>query len=397
MPCTAPTSQQMFDVLWKEVALWHGRMPEGIKALFEVLDSYVRIKERYKTWFARAATGRKENPEALAGVHGEHVALIADEASGVHEVIFETVRGALTNANIFLILISNPTRLSGFFYNAHHRNRQKWQALRFDSRESPLVDHGFVEDIIDDYGEESPQFSIRVKGDFPASEEDQLISNELFDASAARPKATDIGYVRSLGVDVARYGGDRTALVERQGGSLEVRKIRHDQDTVATANDVMVELKVGREQGNPYDFVFVDVIGVGAGVYDTLKDRQKNSEIPKSTRLVAVNVSETAEKSEEHMNKRVELWHRFKKWLETGSVDPKLKEESCAVKYGKPDAKGRNTLEPKEHTKERIGLSPDLADAGILTFAIGPMRRAPKETRKPGRQITGWQRTLQGR
>jgi len=167
LSATAPTAQQMFDILWKEVSLWHQRMPAWMKDIFEVQGAYVRVKEREKTWFARAATARKENPEALAGVHGENVALVGDEASGIHEAIFETSQGALTSKNIFFILISNPTRLSGFFFNTHHKLKHSWQTLQFDSEESPIVDPSFVQGIIDTYGKDSSAYLIRVKGRFP--------------------------------------------------------------------------------------------------------------------------------------------------------------------------------------------------------------------------------------
>src|SRR3990167_4390131 len=85
---TAPTSEQMHDVLWKEVALWMGKMPQELTNLFEWSAGYIRVKERPETWFARARTARKEAPEAIAGLHGEHVLIIADEAPGVVDEIF---------------------------------------------------------------------------------------------------------------------------------------------------------------------------------------------------------------------------------------------------------------------------------------------------------------------
>lgn len=80
IPCTAPTAQQMYDVLWKEVSLWHSRMPENFRDNIEVESSYVRVKAAPKSWFARAATARKEAPEALAGIHSDNTMLMGDEA-----------------------------------------------------------------------------------------------------------------------------------------------------------------------------------------------------------------------------------------------------------------------------------------------------------------------------
>jgi hypothetical protein len=324
-----------------------------------------------------------------------------DEASGVPEEIFEVAQGALTGKFVVFIMVSNPTRLSGYFYDSHHKNRDKWRRLQLSSRQSPIVEKDFVERMEQAYGAGSPQVKVRVEGEFPDSEEDQLIPRSLFDAAAARPRVRDPGYVRCLGVDVARYGGDKTVLSERQGGYMGHLKTRQDQDTVATANDVMAELRKARNDGNPFDFVMVDVIGLGAGTFDTLKDRQRNGEIPKTTRLLAVNVASAAEEEHEYTNLRAELWYRFRKALETSTIDPVFRDDACAVKYVKPDSRGRNVLEPKENTKERLSHSPDLGDSLVLTFVVGNLRRKQKDAvfdkiTNSKAPLSGWQAKLAG-
>ena len=103
IPCTAPTENQMYDVLWKEISKWLKLMPQEIQEMYEWSNTYIRIRERPETWFARAKTARKEAPEALAGVHGDWVLFVIDEASGVPEEIFNTAEGALTNKDILVI------------------------------------------------------------------------------------------------------------------------------------------------------------------------------------------------------------------------------------------------------------------------------------------------------
>lgn len=373
--CTAPTADQMYDVLWKEVARWHRKMPQALADCFEIQSAYVRVRERPETWWARARTARKENPEALAGLHGEVVIFIVDEASGVPEEIFEVAQGALTGKFVLFIMVSNPTRLSGYFYDSHHKNRDRWRRLRLNSRQSPIVESDFVDRMEQEYGKDSPQVKVRVDGEFPDSEEDQLIARSLFDAAVKRTPHRDLAHTRIMGVDVARYGGDKSVLAERQGTLHKHLKTRSDQDTVATANDVMAEVRKAEEEGNPYDFICVDIIGIGAGVYDTLMDRQMRGELSRSIQLLAVNVSETAEDEIVYHGKRVELWWRFKHGLLFGSIDRIFGDDACAVKVGKPDNRGRNTLEDKEKTKERIGHSPDHGDSIVLTYAVLNNRR----------------------
>lgn len=102
VPCTAPTSAQMFDILWKEVKIWLDKMPEEYSSQFEWTSDHVRIKESPETWFARAKTASKENTEALAGVHGDFVCMLVDEGSGVEEAVYNTAAGALTMCLIIL-------------------------------------------------------------------------------------------------------------------------------------------------------------------------------------------------------------------------------------------------------------------------------------------------------
>jgi phage terminase large subunit len=386
VPCTANTGDQLSDVLWKESKKWLNKMPEELANEYDHQSAYIRMKYSPETAFARARTAKKEAPEALAGVHADNVMMLVDEASGICEEVFETAEGALTNNNIFVLLISNPTRLDGYFFETHHKDKENWQHMQFDSRESPIVDWQFVERIKEKYGEDSPQWMVRVVGQFPDAEEDQLIPRSLFDAAAARSVIRNTLNIRCLGIDVARYGGDRTAFVEKQGNYIGLLKVRKDQDIVASANDATEILRKARAEGNQFDFVMIDVIGLGAGLFDVLLDRQKNGDISDLTTLIPVNVSETAEEENEHANKRVELWFRLKEYLATGYIDPVFRDDCCSIKFTIPDAKGRNKLEKKEDARERSGQSPDLGDAACLTLVIRNQLRKRDSGRWTGRE-----------
>lgn len=382
IPCTAPTADQMYDVLWKEVKLWIHRMPKWMADLYDHQNSYIRMVERPETWFARAKTAKKENAEALAGVHGEHILMLIDESSGVHEDIFTTAEGALTNKNIFVVMISNPTRLSGYFFNSHHKDRHNWQTLRFSCRESPIVDAQYVNRMVEKYGEGSPQVMVRVDGIFPTSEEDQFIATDLFDQAAIRHFERDLTRPRILSLDAAWFGDDACALSDRQGNLARFIKERRGQDTMATVGDVVHEVRDAEIEGNPYDFITIDVIGIGAGIYDRCKELQRQGDLPKEIKIVAVNVAEKPYDDTEFVNSRAELWQLYKDWLKTASVDPKFKDDSCAIKY-KFDSRGRLQMEKKEDMKSRGLSSPDRADSLIISFAVRATRREDIPLQQP--------------
>lgn len=163
VPVTAPTQTQMQDVLWAEINKWILRMPEPVKEKYQWTTEYVRITESPDTWFARARTGRKENPEALAGLHADFMMLLGDESSAIPDPIFEAAKSALTGGDVLFLMISNPTRLEGYFYDSHHKLRDTFRCMAFDGEESPIVDRGFVDEIIAEYGIDSDQYRYRVK------------------------------------------------------------------------------------------------------------------------------------------------------------------------------------------------------------------------------------------
>lgn len=386
LPCTAPTAKQMYDVLWKELKKWLNKMPPEISVLYDHQASYVRMKYSPETAFARASTAKKENTEALAGIHADNVLMAIDEASGVVEEVFDAAEGALTNSNIFVIMISNPTRLSGYFYDSHHSDKENWQIMRFDSRESPVVDWSFVQRILDKNGEDSPRFSVRVKGEFPDTEEDQLISFKLFDAAADRKFPRDLEAARIGGTDVARYGSDCSVHSERQGNFAAMLHERKGQDTMATCGDIVKYIRQGEEEDNPFDYWLIDIIGVGSGVFDRAKELQAEGVIPDYVKIIGVNVSTSPMDDTEYSNQRAELADKVRIWLATASIDPAFREQTCAIKYLPVDSKGRLVIEKKEDMKERGLDSPDRFDSLCLTFAIGAATRAKIRQRRAAQQ-----------
>lgn len=161
--CTAPTKYQIKDVLRGRVQLQLSKMPKHLAELFEYTSDYLRVKDNPENRYAVAKTSSKENPEALAGMHAPHILIVADEASGVEEAIFKSLEGSLTEAdNALVILISNPTRNMGYFYDSHHKNKESWQTLQLSSVDSPIVEEGYVEGYREREGEDSDEYRIRV-------------------------------------------------------------------------------------------------------------------------------------------------------------------------------------------------------------------------------------------
>ena len=128
---TAPTSGQLFDALFAELKRWIGELPKPIQDLLTVKSDRVELSAAPSEMFISARTSRAETPEALAGVHSDNVLLVVDEASGVPEKVFEAAAGSMSGHNATTILLSNPTRSTGTFYESQTRMAGSWWTQRW--------------------------------------------------------------------------------------------------------------------------------------------------------------------------------------------------------------------------------------------------------------------------
>jgi hypothetical protein len=368
---TAPTSPQLFDVLWPEVNKWFGKLPDFIKALWDVKSESIELKANPDESFISARTSRPEVPEALAGVHcaDGSVLLVGDEASGIAEAVFEAASGSMSGHEATTLLTGNPVRTSGLFFDTHNKPAVKkmWFTRQVSCLDSPRVSKDFIADMAARYGEESNAYRVRVLGLFPRSDLDTIIPYELVEAAKMRMILTNPKAPIYWGLDVARFGGDRNALAKRQGGR-QLEKIRtwRDKDLMQTAAIVKQEYDATPVAERPVA-IYVDSIGMGAGV----ADRLRQIGLP----AFGINVSEAAAFGDTYLNLRAELWYKCKEWFQTLAVwiDP-LDEDLCAelVRTRYKFSRGAKfQVESKDDMKKRGFDSPDVADAFILTFAGG--------------------------
>lgn len=370
VPCTAPTSHQLEDVLWSEIAKWHRRLSERIPALgdqFEWSAGAFRMKAAPNESFAVARTSRPERPEALQGFHSENILFLIDEASGVSDNVFEVAEGALSTEGAFVVMAANPTRQSGYFFDSHHKMRSAWAALHWNGEESPMVSRQYVENMAKKYGRQSPVFKVRVLGDFVGAA-DGVISLELLEAAKIRDVALNEAAPIVWGLDVARFGDDSCALAKRQGNH-KLGEVREwwGKDTMQTVG--IVKAEYDRAPKKPAA-INVDVIGIGSGVVDRLKELG----LP----AVGVNVAESEsvkDNPEIQFNRlRDELWWQGREWLE--AKDCKFDDDEETIgELTTPTytilSNGKIKVEGKDELKKRGVKSPNRADAWLLTFYEG--------------------------
>lgn len=366
--CTANTSAQLSDVLWGELDKWYRKLPDGMKQLLEIKAERMELLEDPKQSFAVARTARRETPEAFQGFHSPNMLFIVDEASGVDDIIFEVGRGAMSSPGAKTVMTGNPTRTNGYFYRAFHEMKAFWRTMKVPCEASSLVSKEYIDECKEEYGEDSNAYRVRVLGEFPVEGENQVIPLYLVEDAITR----DIDPVEAeevWGLDVARFGDDKTALVKRRGNVVpEKAKWWKNKDLMQVSGLIMNEYKEAKKKPAT---IFIDVIGIGAGVADRLSEQG----LP----VVGINVAETPAFGEKFMRLRDELWWNAREWFR--ALDCKIPDDGHLVAeltlptYNFTSA-GKLKVESKDDIKKRtsgtsMGKSPDLADAFCLTFGHG--------------------------
>ena len=370
---TANTQNQLTSKTWAELNKWYSMFI--CKDFFALnglrLHSYDKGDEN--TWRVDAIPWSKENPESMAGLHnkGKREFIIFDEASAIDKSIWDTMEGAMADADTekFWIAFGNPTRRDGEFYECFHKNRDFWWHKQVNSETVPSVSQSQLEEWRAKHSVDSDWYRVHVLGKFPMSNEAQFISAKIVETAMQRVyKPNSFPFAAAvIGVDMSWTGKDKVIFRYRKG--YEQRKlgeIRYNDNDAFVAQQLAMyedELKA--------DAVFIDQ-GYGTGVYSIGKmwGRDWN--------LVAFGAGSGRP---ECLNKRAEMWLNLKEWLiEGGSIDPndqELADDLCAPELV-PNDKGLIQLEKKEKIKERIGHSTDEADSLAITFAYPVQRKAER-------------------
>ena len=360
---TAPTSSQLFDALFAEMKRWINELPDAFKEVLNVKSDRVEHTAAPSEMFISARTSRAETPEALAGVHSEHVMLIVDEASGVPEQVFEAAAGSMSGHNATTIMLSNPTRSSGTFFESQNRLADSWWTRRWSCVDSPLVSDEFIEEMKMRYGEDSNAFRIRVLGEFPQADDDTIIPFHLVETATHRDIEGDSDLPSVWGLDVSRFGNDKTALCKRQGSVVTEIRSWAGLDLMQTVGRVVAEYEALLPSKQPRE-ILVDSIGLGSGVVDRLRELG----LP----VRGINVAEAPSMGATYLNLRSELWFKTKAWFEDRACklpkDDQLVAELTGIRYSFTSS-GKMKAESKDEMRKRGLASPDLADALCLTMA----------------------------
>jgi hypothetical protein len=189
--CTAPTRQQLNDVLWAEISKWQSKSPI-LKKILKWTKTKVYMRNYEERWFATARTAVK--PENMQGFHEDNMLFIVDEASGVADLIMEeAIIGTLSGVNNKLLMCGNPTKTSGVFFDSHNKDRADYKTHKVSCLDSPRTSKENIAMLTRKYGEDSDVFRVRVAGEFPRGESEAFISLEAAEFAAKEVSIEAVG------------------------------------------------------------------------------------------------------------------------------------------------------------------------------------------------------------
>lgn len=388
---TAPTKQQLHDVLWAEINKWLvGTVLEG-KIIWK--KTRIEMSGYGAVWYATAKTATR--PENMQGYHEQYMLFVVDEASGVEDKILEAILGTLGHEDNRLLLLGNPTKTTGIFHDAFFRDKVDYHTIKVNARNVKRTNKDNIKSLIRKYGEDSNVVRVRVDGEFPKQEDDVFIALESIEQSIMTEYIDRETESIDLGVDVARYGDDDTVIAKKINNKIDPLIIRRGQDLMKTSGDILYLCSNLKEKHSDYFKrngkikIKIDDTGLGGGVTDRLKEVRRDKNLD-WIEIHPINMAQSVN-SKFYYDITTYLWGIVRDLIDISegkkcelilpNDDDLVGQLSCR-KYTYHSS-GKIKIESKKEMKARGLKSPDRADA--VTLACLPVKEQTNERQKGGR------------
>lgn len=376
---TAPTWPQVENMIWREIAAAAGRakVPLGGRLLTTKWDIGPK-------WYAIGLA--TDQPVNIQGYHAKHLMVIIDEADGVEGGIWEAIDSLMASGNCLLVAIGNPLDPTSEFKKKHDAALNRYGAkvirisaddvLPYSSKNKFLLQQAWVDKKLVEWGgPDSPLAMGKIFAQWPDQGPDTLIPMRLL--QRAKGREVDRG-ARGLGVDVARYGRDRTVRTLFEGGMLLWQRVMSGVGVDVVAGATIADALAWHPA-----VVAVDAVGVGGGVADLVRSRL-GDEIMVMDFISNQKPDPTME--EIYVDQAAQWWHQFLKGLEAGKIGFMMNEPDQVdllineLNRAKVDYDSRGKMKINKlglpRGKSERGLteedlaskSPDMADSAILAY-----------------------------
>ena len=406
---TAPSFQQVNDVLWKEIRLAWTKANKDL-VVGRLFDGQPRL-EVDRTWFASGFS--TDDPDNFQGTHAPHVLIIFDEACGISPSIWRSLDGNLTSSHVRFASIGNPIDPANPFRDeCSSPNTNVITVSAFDTPNftkfgiteadmlagtwqekitgrlpyPDLVTPEWVAETIQKYGHESAYYQSRVSAEFPEQSSDSLIRMSMVTQAKANKQLVPASVTQvNAGVDVARTGDDETVISafawHHDTPQQVLIRTASQQDTEETADQCLVAAADLHSSFPNATITFrVDADGLGAGVYDKLNRfvRDNRARYP-WFKVHEIRNGARPRDAEAFLNSRAEMWWSTRTLFEEGRVglmdDPVQESQLVGIKWRHTPGRDQVAIERKDEAKRRGLKSPDRADALMMALAAVKRRK----------------------
>lgn len=382
---TAGAWRQLERFLWPEVRKWARRLRWDVLGRDPLSERTEMLTLNIKLDNGQAFAVASDEPALIEGVHANAVLYIFDESKSIIPDTFDAAEGAFSGAGegrpmeAFAVAMSTPGEPSGRFFDIHSRKPgyEDWWVRHVTVDEAIAagrISQDWVDQRARQWGRDSAVFANRVLGEFHSSDADGVVPLEWVEAANARWRLWDEagrppGGVCTVGVDVAREGSDKTVLALFDTPVVTELRRFAKQPTTATTGVVVGVLGASERTA------IVDVIGVGGGVVDQLREQ--------GLRVVAFNASEGTDATDRSgelgfINTRSAAWWRVRELLDPAygatlalPPDDELTGDLTAPRW-KVTSTGKIQIESKDDIRKRLGRSTDAGDAVVQALWEAP-------------------------
>lgn len=408
---TAPTFPQVEGILWKEfVRLYRcSRVPLGGRLYDSPGKGWVTNRG---TLFGRTS----DKPENLQGQSGSDQLVLVDEASGYRDTLLNALLGNLAGGGE-LVMLFNPTQPSGLTYDAFHSKSHMFCRVDLSSLDTPnmtglgtkvpgLMDPSSLELLRGIWGEHTPAWDCHVEGRYPGQGVNTIVGLALVERAKVLRHEIEFTGPLTVGIDVARFGDDRSVVFYRRGLRIALVLVLRGVDGVELAGAALEALDRLRRPAEPAA-VNVDASG-NASCADQLHAVSEARNIHVWDVMGGSSPTEIPSYGPGYHDLNAQLWFGARKWLSEGGSLPT---EEDALEWARQgithaatpqdlemlsgeltgrifdfDRDAKYQVESKKTFKARIKRSPDLADAFVYCLWEPPLpaqgeRRAKRSSR----------------
>jgi hypothetical protein len=381
---TAGSWAQLESYLWPEITKWSNNLDWTVigREPFHPRNELMTTKLRLRNGLALAAS--PEKPDVIEGLHADAVLVVIDEAKIVTPGIFDSIEGAFSGAGegsdleAYALAFSTPGEPSGRFYDIHARKPglEDWHVRHVTLDEAVAagrMTRQWAAQRKRLWGENSALYQNHVLGEFCADDEDAVIPLRWVEAAFDRWRAwdregrPDPEGIKTVGVDVARSGLDKSGAAVRHGNVITRIVTWAKADTMETTGKVK-----GIMESEHGATAVVDVIGIGAGVYDRLREQGVAAE-PFNAGRKTTRRDKTGQFG--FFNQRAWGWWNLRQELEMPGSDLALPPDDelagdLTAMHWKITSDGKIQVESKDDIRKRIGRSTDRGDMVMQAVTV---------------------------